>query len=224
MKKIIGYFALSLVSLCLFFSHSLISTLDDYFPITNVQVEAPFVYVSKLNIESTLSDHINKGLVSVDTALITKALNALPWVRQATVKKMWPGTLFIKIKERKAIAQFNDTFLIDELGESFSSETDSTINLVKLHGSQGSEKELLQEYKKLSRLLNNVALVIESLEITPSTLTIVMNDGLKLLMTKKETEEQMARFIHVYPELKQKKTTHLLRVDMRYKHGLAVKW
>lgn len=224
MKKSISMLLLSIAVLLIFFSSPLISYVDHYFPITNIQVEAPFIYVSKQLIETNINEQIEKGLVSIDILSIENALNKLAWVHTAHVKKIWPGTLFIKIIERRPVAQFNDTMLIDELGALFLNDPLHTENLIKLQGAQGSEKELLQEYKKVSRLLNNIALVVTMLEITPSTTTIVMSDGLKLLMSSEEAKKQLARFIHVYPELSQKKTTPMIRVDMRYKHGLAVKW
>jgi len=224
MKKIIGYFSLSLFILCLCFNKKLTNNLDHFFPITKIQVEAPFLYVDKQSIQAIITDHTQSGLLSVNSASIKKTLYTLPLVRQVSVKKIWPGTLFIKINERRPIAIFNDTKLLDEQGELFKSNNVSTENLAKLHGMAGCEKELLHEYKKLSRLLISVSLTLNLLEIRPSMITLVTIDGLKVLLSNKGAEEQLLRFIHVYPELVKKRSTSIQRVDMRYKHGLAVKW
>lgn len=224
MKKNLALASLFFIFLCLCFSSLIKNHIDGYFPVANIQVEAPFLYVSKQDIEQALTPHTKQGLVNIDNQAIKSSLSAMPWVKSVNVKKIWPGTLFIKVDERRPIAQFNDNILIDESGVSFPNTKTSTVELIKLHGIDGSEKELLQEYKKMSRLLSSISLAPKMLEINSSIIILTMKDGLKLLMTKKGAKAQLERFIRVYPELAQKKSTPILRVDMRYKHGLAVKW
>jgi len=64
---------------------------------------------------------IKKGdsLFASDPWSIKRRLEALPWVRTASVERRFPGTLSVKLVERNAIARFRDksgVALVDETG------------------------------------------------------------------------------------------------------------
>jgi len=64
---------------------------------------------------------IKKGdsLFASDPWSIKRRLEALPWVRTASVERRFPGTLAVKLVERTAIARFRDKgglVLVDETG------------------------------------------------------------------------------------------------------------
>jgi len=65
---------------------------------------------------------LEKGgsILSIDPAAIQENLIALPWVRQAYVKKIWPDTISVALKERVPMALFQKSTqvrLIDTQGE-----------------------------------------------------------------------------------------------------------
>tara|TARA_B110000879_G_C11112261_1_gene487958 strand:- start:447 stop:1154 length:708 start_codon:yes stop_codon:yes gene_type:complete len=223
-KKTCLITSVSLVIISCLFWDKLIASADYFFPLTNVQVEAPFLYVSKQAIEEHLTPYMHKGLLHVDKKAITQKLTALPWVKHVSVKRIFPDTLSINLIERRPIARFNDDALLDEFGKRFPIGQVAQPMLPQLKGNAGSEKELLQDFKKVSRLLSNASLSLTVLEKKSSTLLLTMRDGLKLVVSNHDANKQLTRFIQLYPELTQKKSTPLLQVDLRYKHGLAVKW
>jgi cell division protein FtsQ len=48
------------------------------------------------------------AMVDIDEGAVAKRLDTLPWVRSATVRKEWPGTLRIRLVERTPIAAAPD--------------------------------------------------------------------------------------------------------------------
>lgn len=212
------------MTLALCFSPVLNDYLDDFFPLNNVQVEAPFVYVSKQTIEQQLTPFIKKGLLHINKSAIAKNLSSLPWVKQVNVKRVYPDTLFINLIERQPVAIFNDNDFLDDNGVSSPINQDVHPPLPKLKGNAGSEKELLQELKKVSKLLKAATLMVDVLEKRSSTLILTLSDGLKIVVDEKGAKDRLTRFVKIYPQLLQKKAQPLAQVDLRYKHGLAVKW
>jgi cell division protein FtsQ len=64
---------------------------------------------------------VKKGdnLLAADPWAIKRRLEALPWIRSATVERRYPGTMMVTIVERVPIARFRDkggTVLVDETG------------------------------------------------------------------------------------------------------------
>ena len=214
----------SLVALSFLFGDKLIAAVDEFFPLTNVQVEAPFLYVSKQTIQEHLTPYMHKGLLHINQKAINQKLTALPWVKHVSVKRIFPDTLSINLSERRPIARFNDDALLDGSGKRFPITQVAQPMLPQLKGNAGSEKELLQDFKKVSRLLSNASLSLTVLEKKSSTLFLTMSDDLTIVVSNHNASKKLTRFIQLYPELTQKKSTPLLQVDLRYKHGLAVKW
>lgn len=223
-KKAIITTTAILFTCALVFNEKITNYLDNFFPLSNVQVEAPFIYVKKQTIEEQLTPYMKKGLLHINQNAIKQKLSALPWVKDITIKRVYPDTLFINIHEYQATAIFNEDFLLDENGLSFPITQNVQILLPKLKGNAGSEKELLQDFKKVSKLLKVTSLTVDALAKTASVMSITTTDDLKIIVNVKDAEEKLKRFVKVYPELLHKKSEPLAQVDLRYKHGLAVKW
>ncbi len=223
-KKTAAFIGSLLITCAFVFWGKVSNYIDTFFPLTNVQVEAPFLYVNKQIIEQQLTPFMKKGLLHINKEAIQKKLTALPWVKLVSVKRVFPDTLFINIHERSPVAIFNENILIDDNGKGFPIDHNVQSILPKLKGNAGSEKELLQEFKKVSKLLKATSLTIDMLETKASMLILTMTNDIKVIMNKKDAHEKIARFAQVYPELMQKKAKPLDQVDLRYKHGLAVKW
>ncbi len=54
---------------------------------------------------------IDRGtsLTSIDIPALRSRLRALPWVEDATVERRWPNAFYIQLRERRAIARFEDS-------------------------------------------------------------------------------------------------------------------
>ena len=105
---------------------------------------------------------IKKGdsLFASDPWSIKRRLEALPWVRSATVERRFPATLVVKIVERTAVARYRDKtgmVLVDETGRIIASPPEKEHeNLILLSGdgapaSAASLVKLLEQHPALSR-------------------------------------------------------------------------
>jgi cell division protein FtsQ len=208
----------------MFFYDSVTSYLEENFPFNKIQVEAPFIYVSKHKIEQKVLPELKHGFFLINKSKTAHSLEKLSWVDKATVKRVWPDVLIIKINERRPIAKFNKQGLVDDHGEVFFPKNLVQFDLPQLIGEQGSEKELLHQFKKMSSILSNVSLSLNVLKNEPQKLTLIMKDGLEVVMSKKQSVSQLKRFVTIYPKLAEHRAKPLLHLDLRYRHGLAVRW
>lgn len=224
MTKIFAALAVIISIVIIFFSESLLSLCQEWFPIQQVRVEAPFIQVSKQSIEEKLRPYGADSFLFLDNNKVRRALLAMPWVKDVVVSKKWPKTLVVTIREHQPVARFNQKGLIDTDGTLFYPDKLPEYPLPKLLGKEGSEKQLLQQFKKMSSMLLSASLKLDSLEKVGSIMTLMINDKFKIVLNSKEAIKQLQRFIKVYPELVAQEERDLRQVDLRYKHGLAVQW
>lgn len=194
------------------------------FPIERVQVRAPFHHVSHTAIAQTVKPFLHTSILQASTAAMEQRLQSLPWVGKATVSRKWPDTLVIHLQERQAIARFNEKGLLDNHGVLFYPSEMGAGELPLLIGDEHTENQLLQHLQKMSKMLANVSLSIAKVQQEATKLTVTLTSGTVLVLSQREANAQLRRFIDIYPSLTKQKHQRLAYVDLRYRYGIAVKW
>ena len=54
--------------------------------------------------------------------------------------------------------------------------------------------------------------------------TLQLRNGLSLIIDEKNSLEKLKRFTELYQLFSEEQRQQLLRVDLRYENGLAIKW
>ena len=93
-----------------------------------------------------------------DLDITRAAFEALPWVRRASVRRMWPDRLVVSIEEHRVLARWNDeegNRFVSVLGEAFSAQGEKSLGatLPLLLGPEGSEREVAQRYADFAQRL-----------------------------------------------------------------------
>jgi len=79
-----------------------------FLPIKYVRTEGVFQYLGKNEIKDVLQPLVMTGFFDADMQAIQSAVSTLPWVDTVTVKRIWPDTIDIKVREKKAIRALGD--------------------------------------------------------------------------------------------------------------------
>ena len=113
-----------------------------------------------------------------------------------------------------------------EQGEIFSDgKTHYFINLPHLQGPEHQQRDVLQIYHKLSKLLNKCGLQVSGLRLRENQAwELLLTNDVKLQLGKQHLEQRILRFCKAYPVLFAEKAEHLSGVDLRYSYGMAVRW
>ena len=91
----------------------------DGYKVNSVRVAGDFRHVSRDALETVVADQITKGFFEVDVEAVRAASRALPWVREASVRRVWPDSLHVAIVERQPVARWNDETLVEADGSLF---------------------------------------------------------------------------------------------------------
>lgn len=195
------------------------------FPINTVKISANFQHISRHQLETVLSTYENNNFFSLPINRLNKDLLALDWANEVSVQRIWPDVLSIKLVEKDPVAKWNNT-LITASGKLFDvNQSVDNLGLVQLKGPDGQEKDVLQIYEKLSKLLSTFDLHVASLELHKNqSWDLSLTNGINLLLGKQDIEKRLARFCKAYHATFAAKAEQLVRVDLRYERGMAVQW
>ena len=182
----------------------------------------------------------NRSLFALDLDGLRKSVELLPWVKTATVRRVWPDRLMIQVTERVpiAFARIDDsTQLVDEDGVLLESKSEglSNFDFPVLTGLEsGFETELLGRnrkridlYRRLIRQLdeNHAGLSRDLSEVhlqDAGSVSIVLNDDTVLVhIGADHFQERFRRYIAMSREIKQKYRL-LESVDLRFENQVVV--
>lgn len=194
-------------------------------PLTRLQVQAEFQRVSAEQVQSAVRPYVGSGFFAVDLGGIHAALEGLPWVRQARVRKVWPDTLEIQLVEHHALARFGAERLLSDAGELFVvPEINALQGLPRFEADEAQAMTLIEMFRQAQALLGPSAR-IELLEYSArGSWNLRLASGTEILLGRSEPLLRLRRFLAALPELERSEARPLLRADLRYANGFALKW
>ncbi len=194
--------------------------------IKSVQVEGMFEQVDPQDVKRVVASFSDQGFLGVDVEKVKLAIETLPWVKQASVRRVWPDALYISLAEQTAAARWGSHGLVSPSGELFFPEDNEMFtHLPELAGPASDGVVVLMQYRQLDGMLAVHDLTIVRLEQDERRAWLVtLNSGVKLLLGRKESEKRLARFIDIYPKVLRAWEQAIDEVDLRYPNGFAVRW
>lgn len=195
-------------------------------PIKHVSVEGEFAYTSKVFIQSLLAEKLINDFVDLKIKHLQSELKTDPWIENASVYRVWPDSLVVKIIEEKPIALWGDEGFINRFGSLImTTKLDKIAHLPKLYGNAQKSDELVKHYLSASKIVATQGLGISEFSIDETNVwRIEIDNAFELLVGESRVSSKLENFLFVYSrQLKSKKDT-IKHVDLRYSSGMAVSW
>jgi cell division protein FtsQ len=173
---------------------------------------------------------LNESLFTISGSEVNRRLLKSPWVRSVSLRKEYPGTLSIAIREAEPFALLDmnsHLFLLDGSGNILEElRGDSVPFLPVITGDPYNEKEGLSEALKLARLLNEKGFSSETdrVEIVahkPTELSVKI-DGVLIKVGAGEYEEKIERLIKLEKDIKNMGVP-IDYIDLRFERKAIVK-
>lgn len=194
-------------------------------PIKMVRAQGTFSHVTETMLQAAVGK-VSGGYFNVDVNQVQQAVETLPWVVQASVRRVWPDTLAISVTEQQAMAYWTDEGLINIHGEVFSPDKLSyPKNLPYFAGPTGMNVMMTQHYEDARQHLKPLGLSVTKVLLDERrALVLELNHELELVLGKEQKAARLERFVRVYPKVLADKVSRIARVDLRYPHGMTVEW
>ncbi|MEE9421553.1 MAG: cell division protein FtsQ/DivIB [Gammaproteobacteria bacterium] len=196
-------------------------------PLRSVKIEGEFKFIDKTQLQTTLTPLLENGFFKVSVAEIQGRAEAMPWVSQASVRRLWPDRLQINIVEQQPFARWGEQAFLNARGEVFTPVAQTAgLQLPLFSGPQGHANQVLVNYKRMGDMLKGLGLVIDELhQDSRRAWRLKLSNGMAVELGRTDPVKRLARFINVYPTILAAKATAVIeQVDLRYSNGFAVRW
>lgn len=210
-------------------------------PIKSVQIEGTFKYLDVVQIQHAVSEYANRGFLNIDIQDIQNEVKTIGWVDQVSVRRVWPDTVRIRVKEHAPIARWKNDGLVNERGEWFGGgQVELVTMLPEFSGPEGYSLELTKRYQEFDQMLKPAGLKIANLTMDQRrTWKIKLKNGIEVRLGKENVESRLRRFARVYPLLLAQLsaglsiqsrspieglTSKVGGIDLRYTNGFTIRW
>jgi len=198
--------------------------------ITTINIKGELKQVTKIQVEQALPAVIGSSFLMADLDDMKLKVEALPWVSDATVTRVWPSDIVLKVEEQVAVSYWNESAFINKNGVVFQpNDLDKNLGLPVLLGvsdkSPEMRIEMLAVLTRLQVLLSGYKLGVVQLELKPRGVwDIVLDNGISVALGAKPLEEKVHRLAAVFTQHSGIDLATVKRIDARYPNGVAVEW
>ena len=196
--------------------------------IAAVRIAGEFRYLSQELLRERLNEYLTAGFFGVNVAAVRGAVLALPWVRDASVRRVWPDSVHIAVVERQPAARWGDDGLLDTDGTLFSPEMtgdEDLTDLPVLRGPSGSHRRVLKSYREVRLWLAPLGQSIRWMSMSAhGALRLGLGSGATLVLGAAPTEASLSRFAQTFNALLAERSPNIEQIDLRYVNGFAVRW
>ena len=202
------------------------------FNLSAIRVQGDLAHNNAVTLRANAAPKLAGNFFTVDLERTRAAFEAVPWVRRAVVQREFPNRLKVVLQEHKAVAYWGpegDARLVNNFGEIFeANQGDAEAeDLPLLNGPQGQAALVLQAYRLLSPMFEEVDAVLAQLALSgqggwraqlDSGAVIELGHG-----SFDEIQARTRRFIATLTQVSSRYGRDLESADLRYGNGYAVK-
>ncbi|MDX1454457.1 MAG: cell division protein FtsQ/DivIB [Gammaproteobacteria bacterium] len=191
-----------------------------------LEVQGELNNVSVDEVQRALAPHIEKGFLDFDIEAAKAAVVDLPWVRDASLRRGWPGVLHVQVIEEQAVASWFGTSLLNADGEVF---VDGAVGysgvLPDVGGPAGRQGDVLARLAELREFLGLKSMDLRRLYVTDRRAErFWLGNGIEVRLGRRDHEVRLQRFVEIaWPTLAER-LNEIEYIDMRYTNGFAVGW
>jgi len=195
----------------------------DLLPIRKVRVEGSFHHVSVAQIRGRMAPFAGQGFFSVNLAQVAQAVESLPWVARAAVRRSWPDALEVRIREQQPVARWGKDGLLNAEGKLFTSNASGGDRLPELDGPAGSEAEVLAAYRRARKVVAAAGLRLAGLRRNRrGSWRARLAQGVRIRIGRGAPAAVLQHFIDTGLAAVRSRLPRIAFIDLRYPNGFAV--
>ncbi|BBL26090.1 MULTISPECIES: cell division protein FtsQ/DivIB [Comamonas] len=205
------------------------------FSIARIVVEGELVHNNAVTLRANVAPSLTGNFFTVDLAGARKAFELVPWVRTAEVRREFPNSLRVILKEHVAQAYWgpeNGTSMVNAMGEVFEANVGEVERegLPRLQGPEGSAPQVLAMFYALEPAFEPLQVEVDALTLRDRGSWVARLDNDAVIELGNGSPEQVLqraqRFVRTLGQVTgqyQRRADALEYADLRYPDGYALR-
>lgn len=193
-------------------------------PIRVIEVQGELHHHSSQMLQQTIGERLRGGLLTADLQDLKQAADALSWVGGASIRRVWPDRLQVRVEEHRPVARWNDGNLVTAEGLVFHPREGAVpAGLPTLEGDNRRAPEVAGRYLQWRDELMLVGHLIQTLGVDArGSWSLDLVSGVRLELGTEHIDQRLQRFMANAAQLEAAGQPKI--VDLRYSNGFSVTW
>lgn len=205
------------------------------FSIQGITVTGEVTHNNAVTLRANVAPRLSGTFFTLDLGQARHVFEAVPWVRQAVVRREFPNRLRVQLQEHKAVAFWGaegESRLLNTFGEVFEANVGEVEQdgLPRLNGPDLQSAQVLAMYRSLQEIFENMDLSLELLELSGrGGWRVRLDTGAAIELGGGSAEEVQARTQRFLKTLTQVSSRYgrnpeaLETADLRHENGYALR-
>ena len=195
------------------------------FPLRHVHIRGELHYLHRDELRELVRNALGGNFFALEVGAVRWGFAANPWVESVAVRRSWPDSLVVQLRERMPFGVWGENEMVDVNGRRFRPGVIPTgQDWPRLEGPDGHEALLIRTWNQAGGLLAEAGLRIRRLVQDPRRAWwITLDNGMEISLGREDFEPRLRRLVAVWPALAAR-GNEIAAVDLRYVNGFAVRW
>jgi cell division protein FtsQ len=192
-------------------------------PLAKLRVTGDFKRVPAEQLRAVVLPYARSGFFAVKLKDAQDAIEQLPWVESAQVRKQWPDVLEVRVVEHQPFARWGEDRMLSEQGRLFAIPPRlRNLQLPQLGGPDSKTREVVALYNESRALFAPTGLDVQRLEMDArGSWSLGLSNGIAVIVGRDDARARLQRFARVLPQLLDPQQP-IARADLRYTNGFTL--
>ena len=209
------------------------------FQLKRVEIRGDLRHVTAASVRTALAGRLRGSYFTIRLDDARRLFETVPWVAEASVRRVWPDRLMVTLTEHRALGVWGDGRLLSDRGEIFVANPDEAEidgQLPEFSGPVSAAKDAARRYYELSAQFAPLSLHIAAIDISDRKAwslrlapdqreDVKASSDLRVELGRDRAAiplaERVAMLVAAYPSVVAQLGAAPARIDARYANGLA---
>jgi cell division protein FtsQ len=195
-------------------------------PIQRVVIRGDLHALDRKAIENAVAIYDTDSFLDIDLTVLVNQLEAQPWIARARARRQWPDTVAIEIVEETPIAYWGARWMVNAKGRIFEHQgLYQDQPLPRLWSESAIPAETMNYYQVFEHQLQSIGLRLRGIsQNLQGDWQLTLDNGLRVMLGRVDPASSVRYFVSIYQQVVLSSQQPALVVDMRYRHGAAIRW
>ncbi|HXY06146.1 MAG TPA: FtsQ-type POTRA domain-containing protein [Burkholderiaceae bacterium] len=200
------------------------------FDFRHIELSGDLRHVSRAQVRSAITGQLFGNFFTMRLADSRVAFETIPWVASASVRRVWPDRLVVKLIERRAVGTWSDGRVLSDAGLLFAAnaaEAELDGAQVEFSGPPRFAAEAAERLQAFSGALRRVSTTVVAVAVSErASWSLRTGSGQTLELGRDDppgsVQRRLAAIVANYPTVLAQFGAPPFHIDARYNNGFAV--
>lgn len=199
------------------------------FALREIRIEGDTEHINTPTVRASVVGRLKGNFFTVDLDAARQAFEQMPWVRRASVRRVWPNALAVSLEEYKPLGTWGSDRLVSTDGELFTAnQGELDEDLPAFDGPDGSAKEVVARYHDFAKWFAPLGLSPDEVTLSPRyAWTVKLSNGMQVELGRERNADTLAersrRLIAAWTAVTGRWGKDIEYADLRYPNGFAIR-